>query len=42
MQGFQDRPSMVAIVVLEIAEHYTTNEECFCLRRDIEMNTLLQ
>ena len=42
MQGFRAGPPMVAIGALEIAAQHMTNEECFRLRRDIQMKTLLQ
>merc|ERR1712194_407672 len=42
MRGFRAGPPMVAIGALEIAAQHMTNEECFRLRRDIQMKTLLQ
>ncbi|KAL7551381.1 hypothetical protein ACHAWF_014583 [Thalassiosira exigua] len=42
MHGFRAGPPMVAIGALEIAAQHMTNEECFRLRRDIQMKTLLQ
>jgi hypothetical protein len=33
---------MVAIGALEVAAQHMTNEECFRLRRDVQMKTLLQ
>lgn len=42
MHGFRTGPPMVAIGALEIAAQHMTNEECFRLRRDIQMKTLLQ
>lgn len=42
MHGFRAGPPMVAIGALEIMAQHMTNEECFRLRRDIQMKTLLQ
>jgi len=42
MHGFRAGPPMVAIGALEIMAQHFTNEECFRLRRDIQMKTLLQ
>ena len=42
MRGFRAGPPMVAIGALEIAAQHMTNEECFRLRRDTQMKTLLQ
>ena len=42
MHGFRSGPPMVAIGALEIAAQHMSNEECFRLRRDIQMKTLLQ
>ena len=42
MHGFRAGPPMVAIGALEIAAQHMPNEECFRLRRDIQMKTLLQ
>jgi CheY-like chemotaxis protein len=42
MHGFRVGPPMVAIGALEIAAQHMPNEECFRLRRDIQMKTLLQ
>lgn len=33
---------MVAMKALEVAAQHMTNEECFRLRRDVQMKTLLQ
>jgi len=42
MHGFRAGPPMVAIGALEIMAQHFTNEECFRIRRDIQMKTLLQ
>ena len=42
MHGFRAGPPMVAIGALEIMAQHLSNEECFRLRRDIQMKTLLQ
>lgn len=42
IHGFRVGPPMVAIGALEVAAQHMTNEECFRLRRDIQMKTLLQ
>jgi CheY-like chemotaxis protein len=42
MHGFRAGPPMVAIGALEIAAQHMSNEECFRLRRDIQMKMLLQ
>ncbi|KAL9189776.1 hypothetical protein ACHAXT_009451 [Thalassiosira profunda] len=42
MHGFRVGPPMVAIGALEIAAQHMTNEECFRLRRDIQMKIMLQ
>jgi CheY-like chemotaxis protein len=42
MHGFRAGPPMVAIGALEVMAQHLPNEECFRLRRDIQMKTLLQ
>ncbi|KAL7496082.1 hypothetical protein ACHAWT_004420 [Skeletonema menzelii] len=42
MHGFRAGPPMVAIGALEIMAQHFSNEECFRIRRDIQMKTLLQ
>lgn len=42
MHGFRAGPPMVAIGALDIAAQHMANEECFRLRRDIQMKILLQ
>lgn len=42
MHGFRAGPPMVAIGALDIAAQHMANKECFRLRRDIQMRTLLQ
>jgi len=42
MYGFRAGPPMVAIGALEIMAQHMSNEECFRLRRDIQMKTLLK
>ena len=42
IHGFRVGPPMVAIGALEVAAQHMTNEECFRLRRDIQMKTLVQ
>jgi CheY-like chemotaxis protein len=42
MNGFQAAPPMVALEALDVAAHNLSNEECFRLRRDEQMKTILQ
>ncbi|KAL7480991.1 hypothetical protein ACHAW6_006671 [Cyclotella cf. meneghiniana] len=42
LHGFRAGPPMVAIGALEVMGQHLSNEECFRLRRDIQMKTLLQ
>ncbi|KAL3795152.1 hypothetical protein HJC23_007380 [Cyclotella cryptica] len=42
LHGFRAGPPMVAIGALEVMAQHLSNEECFRLRRDIQMKTLLQ
>jgi CheY-like chemotaxis protein len=42
MNGFQAAPPMVALGALDVAAHSLSNEECFRLRRDEQMKTILQ
>ena len=42
MHGFRAGPPMVAIGALDIGAQHMGNKECFRLRRDIQMRTLLQ
>ena len=42
MKGFQAGPPMVAIGSLEVYAHNLSNEECFRIRRDEQMKTILQ
>lgn len=42
MTGFQAAPPMVALGALDVESHNLSNEECFRLRRDEQMKTILQ
>ena len=42
LAGFQAGPPMVALGALDVAAHSLSNEECFRLRRDEQMKTILQ
>ena len=42
MHGFRAGPPMVAIGALEVMGQHLPNEECFRIRRDIQMKTMLQ
>ena len=42
MTGFQAAPPMVALGALDVSSHNLSNEECFRLRRDEQMKTILQ
>jgi CheY-like chemotaxis protein len=42
VHGFRAGPPMVAIGALEVMAQHLPNEECFRLRRDIQMKTMLQ
>lgn len=42
MNGFQAAPPMIALGALEVSDHNLSNEECFRLRRDEQMKTILQ
>lgn len=42
VHGFRVGPPMVAIGALEVMAQHLPNEECFRLRRDIQMKTMLQ
>mmetsp|Transcript_8910 Transcript_8910/g.13110 ORF Transcript_8910/g.13110 Transcript_8910/m.13110 type:complete len:1433 (-) Transcript_8910:115-4413(-) len=42
MNGFRAGPPMVAIGALEVLAQHLNNEECFRIRRDIQMKTILQ
>lgn len=42
MTGFQAAPPMVALGALDVNQHHLSNEECFRLRRDEQMKTILQ
>lgn len=42
MHGFRAGPPMVAIGALDIGAQHMGNKDCFRLRRDIQMRTLLQ
>ena len=42
MTGFQAAPPMVALGALDVNSHNLSNEECFRLRRDEQMKTILQ
>lgn len=42
VHGFRAGPPMVAIGALEVMGQHLPNEECFRLRRDIQMKTMLQ
>lgn len=42
MNGFQAAPPMIALGALDVSSHNLSNEECFRLRRDEQMKTILQ
>lgn len=42
LNGFRVGPPMVAIGALEVLAQHLSNEECFRIRRDIQMKTILQ
>uniref|UniRef100_A0A7S1D001 Response regulatory domain-containing protein n=1 Tax=Cyclophora tenuis TaxID=216820 RepID=A0A7S1D001_CYCTE len=42
MNGFQAGPPMAAIGALDVFAHNLSNEECFRIRRDEQMKTILQ